>query len=217
MRRPDIRRKLEGGRRVVLVLLFLAVGVFGCASSRAGESDRIAELLGLEAGMRVADVGAGDGDWAVEMAGHVGAEGHVFATEVDEQEIGTIERKIASRGLDNMTAILGGQESTGLEEGCCDAILLRLVYHHFTRPEPMRASLRRALKPGGLIAVIDIVPQTHWGDLPGVPDRGGHGISADEVVADMLGAGFELVDQIDDWPGDDDHYCLLFRRPDDAG
>ena len=217
MRRSDIRRKLVGGRRAVVIPLFLAVGVFGCASSHAGESERIAELLGLEAGMRVADVGAGDGDWAVEMAGHVGAEGHVFATEVDEEEITAIERKIASRGLGNMTAILGGQESTGLEEGCCDAILLRLVYHHFTQPEPMRASLRRALKPGGLIAVIDIVPQTHWGDLPGVPDRGGHGITADEVVADMIGAGFELVDQIEDWPGDDDHYCLLFRRPDDAG
>lgn len=191
----------------------LIVAVAGCASTRAAESDRIARLLGLAPGMTVADVGAGNGDYSFTLAEQVGREGHVFATEVDNDDVSRIEGRIESDELTNLTAILGTDEATGLDDSCCDAILLRLVYHHFTKPEPMRESLMAALKPGGLIAVIDIEPQSSWRELPGVPDRGGHGIPPDDLVAEMTGGGFELVERIDDWSGDEDYYCVLFRRP----
>lgn len=186
----------------------------GCASARvADEHDRIAEVLGLEAGMRVADVGAGDGEWSEELALRVGEAGHVWATEVDEDDLSDIRERLDDAEFGNVTTVLGEAEDTGLPEACCDAILLRLVYHHFTDPAPMRASLRRALKPGAMLAVIDIEPQTQWRDLPGVPDRGGHGIPPDQLVAEMTGDGFEVVGRYEDWPGDEDHYCVVFRRP----
>ena len=196
-----------------LILIVAAILVLGCASTRAAESERIAELLALRPGMTVADVGAGNGSYAFGLAERVGGEGHVFATEVDEDDLERIASRVDSDAVTNLTTILGTDEATGLADGCCDAILLRLVYHHFTKPEPMRRSLMAALKPGGLIAVIDIEPQSSWRELPGVPDRGGHGIPPDDLVAEMIGGGFELVERIDDWPGDDDHFCVLFRRP----
>ena len=101
---------------------------------------------------------------------------------------------------------------TGLEPGCCDAVLLRLVYHHFQEPAPMRADLRAALKPAGVIAVIDILPQQGWRELPGVPDRGGHGIPPDRLLEEMTGDGFELVARFDDWNGDEDRFCMVFLR-----
>ncbi len=191
------------------LLLFAA-----CATSRAraDEAKQIAEALDLEAGMRVADVGAGDGEWAVELAHRVGETGHVYATEVDEDDLEEARERLDATGLGNATAVLGDQDDTGLPADCCDAILLRLVYHHFTDPAPMRASLRQALKPGGLIAVIDILPQSHWRELDGVPDRGGHGIVPEELLADMTGDGFELVARYDDWGDEEDHFCIVFRR-----
>ena len=162
--------------------------------------------------MRVADVGAGDGEWSVELARRVGESGHVFATEVDEDDLEQTHDRLEQTGLGNSTVILGDQNDTGLPAGCCDAILLRLVYHHFTDPAPMRASLRRALKPGGLLAVIDILPQSHWRELEGVPDRGGHGIDPEELLAEMTGDGFEEVERYDDWGEEEDHYCIVFRR-----
>jgi len=183
-----------------------------CAAARdRRESDRIAELLTVRPGMRVADVGAGNGEWSEDLAERVGESGCVWATEVDEDDVAQLRERMEHAGLDPVRTVLGDSIDTGLPDACCDAILLRLVYHHFTHPEPMRASLRRALRPGGRIAVIEIRPQGSWPRLEGVPDRGGHGIEADQLVGEMTSAGFEVVSRQDDWY-DDDRYCVVFRR-----
>ena len=115
------------------------------------------------------------------------------------------------RDLSNVTTVLGDQAGAGLPEACCDAILLRMVYHHFEDPFAMRRSLRDALKPTGLLAIVDINPQRHWRRLEGVPERGGHGIEPEDLVAEMLSDGFELVSLHDDWNGDNERYCAVFR------
>jgi ubiquinone/menaquinone biosynthesis C-methylase UbiE len=195
---------------LTLAAAALAWGVAGPA--RTAEIDRIVEMMGLESGMTVADVGAGDGGWAVQLARRVGVRGHVWATEVDGHEIERIEERVHDSALDNITVVRGDQTSSGLPVGCCDAILLRLVYHHFQKPVRMRADLRRALRPGGRLVIIDIEPQSSWRDLPDVPDRGGHGIPEQELIDELTGDGFTVVGRQDDWNGDADRFCVVFRR-----
>ena len=205
---PDTRVRVRGWLGLAATVL-----VFGCATpARTAEIDEIVEVMALEPGMAVADVGAGDGDWAVQLARHVGGEGHVWATEVDRDEIERIEARVRDGGLDNITVLRGDQTTSGLPAGCCDAILLRLVYHHFENPARMRADLRRALRPGGRLVIVDIEPQSSWRDLPDVPDRGGHGIPAQELIEELTGDGFAVVSRHADWNGDADRFCVVFRR-----
>lgn len=196
---------------VLLVGLVLFAGC-GSANALGRESDAIAEVLRLEPGVVVADVGAGEGEWTVALAETVGREGHVWATEVDEDDLVEIRKRAAGAGLENVTTLLGDQDRTGLPPSCCDAILLRMVYHHFVRPERMRESLYQALRPDGLLAIVDIAPQTGWRRLPEVPDRGGHGIPPEELIDEMTASGFVLLERIDRWNGDADRYCLVFSR-----
>ncbi len=198
-------------RNACHALLALALFV-SCTWARAAEVDRIAEALELRPGAVVADVGAGDGEWSEALAERIGASGHLFATEVDSDLMDRIHTRLEAAGLINFTVVEGDQERTGLPEGCCDAALLRMVYHHFERPAPMRADLWRALKPDGLLAIVDIVPQKGWRELDKVPDRGGHGIPIDALVLEMGGSGFELVARHTDWSADEDRYCLVFRK-----
>lgn len=195
-------------------LVALLVLTVGCTTGQASaeELDRIVEILHLEPGSTIADVGAGDGDFAVKLAEYVGDEGHVWATEVEQEDVEAIEKRVDEASRDNVTVVLGDQSETGLPESCCDAILLRLVYHHFTDPAQMRASLRQALRADGLIAIIDITPQSAWRDLQDVPDRGGHGIPYGDLIREMTAQGFEVVLHEDAWNGDDDRYCVVFRR-----
>lgn len=202
-----VTRQLFAGLALVGGMLVSACGAGGVS---AAEFEQIVQVLQLESGMSVADVGAGDGKWSEKLARYVGETGHVWANEVDENELEEIEARISDQGLHNVTAVLGSEVETGLPDGCCDALLLRLVYHHFKQPAEMRSSLRRALRPGGRIAIIDIEPQSSWRDLPGVPERGGHGIPVEELVAEMSGDGFTVVGRHDRWNGDEDRYCVVF-------
>lgn len=181
--------------------------------ARADESEKIVAALGLGPGMSAADVGAGDGRFTSALARQVGAGGRVYATEVEADKLEEIQKRAKDDGLENVRTVLGDQNGTGLPDGCCDAILLRMVYHHFTEPQAMRRSLWSALKPGGRVLVVEVPPHSSWRKLEGVPERGGHGIPARELIADMRSAGFTVLAQHEEWPGEDDSYCVVFQRP----
>jgi predicted methyltransferase len=101
---------------------------------------------------------------------------------------------------------------TNLPERCCDALVLRRVYHHFDNPQVMNASMRQSLKPGGLLAVIDFEPDSAESRDPGNRDTGDqHGVTSATVVRELNQAGFELVAvEEGNRPG---RYMVVVRRP----
>ncbi len=182
----------------------------------ADETAKIAEVLQLNTGMTVADVGAGDGKYSVFLADQVGPSGRVYATEIDQDKVGGINKTVAGKG--NVTVILGKPEATELPDQCCDRILLRRVFHHMHHPEPMLKSLLASLKPGGVMAIIDFLPRHGMPNQDGTPDDHEHGTSVEKLTEHLTAAGFELVGQVDNWPSRVEHgnsidYCVLYRRP----
>lgn len=213
---------MEKRSRVSLVVLGLGAsavaGWFGYRAFEARrithETSRLATELGLEPTSHVADVGAGNGAYSLELASRIVTTGHVFATEIDEAALKSIRDAAADAGIENLTVIRAAGNSTNLPPGCCDAAFLRGVYHHITRPAETNASLLRAIRPGGRLAIIDFEPS--WflstffpvSDVPS--DRGGHGVPADVVVRELTGTGFVLLRRLEDWPGG--QYCLVFQK-----
>jgi predicted methyltransferase len=210
--RASARTRIFYAAAIVAGATVVAIGAARVWQSRdlREEMPHVERLLQLGPGSTVADVGAGDGDWSRELSTIVGREGRVFATEVDPDRARKLED--LAKALGNLTAIRGSQTSTGLPESCCDAVLLRNVYHHFTDPRAMGADLLRGLRPGGRIAVIDFMPD---GDAPsGVPtSRGGHGVRPEQVIEEMTAAGFALVERVADWPGGGRNFCVVMQKP----
>lgn len=194
----------------VTLLLLLAT----CQTLSGAEStDRVAELLGVEEGQSIADVGAGDGEWTFDLARRVGSVGQVFSTEVDLEKLEEVRNQASEQQLQNITPVLASESVTGLPVDCCDAILIRLVYHHFTQPEEMLSSLKRAIRPNGRTVIIDFKPG-RLDPVPGVPEnRGGHGVDPELVIKEMTSAGFTLNQRIDAWDNREDRYCLVFDAP----
>jgi ubiquinone/menaquinone biosynthesis C-methylase UbiE len=184
------------------------------AASARSESAQLATVLGLREGSRVADVGAGKGQIALELARLVGPTGHVFATEIDSKRRQQIRSAAASAGLQNLSVVEAREIDTGLEGRCCDAILMRGVYHHVTHPVETNASLYQALRPNGRLAVVDFPPGwflSTFFPVKGVrANRGGHGAPPAVVIEELETAGFTLERRIDKWNGR--LYCLVFRN-----
>ena len=100
-------------------------------------------------------------------------------------------------------------DDTRLPANCCDAIVLRRVYHHLTDAAAIDASLLRALRPGGVLAVIDFPPL-----VSGVWPLN-HGVDAARVTEEVVASGFQPVQVIKEWPGRGPlaSYCAVFRKP----
>lgn len=189
-------------RALLIGLLLTGCGWTGGGFRADGqEMPRLRQVLALEAGKVVADVGAGEGQLTFALAREVG---RVYSTEIDPARL----KKIRAAKPGNVTVVEARSGETGLPPGCCDAIVLRRVYHHLSDPASVNADLLRALRPGGVLAVIDFPPPFFWG-------RGSLGVPAKAVLAEVAGSGFEMVRLIDDWPGRGplQSYCVVFRKP----
>ena len=190
------------------VALVSAVGVRGDA---AGEIGRLAELMGWKAGIFVADIGAGDGKYTFAAVERVGATGKVYATEIDAKKLEELRDEAARRKLGNVIVVESKEAETNLPAGCCDAIFLRHVYHHLTKPAEFDASLVRSLKSGGRLAIIDFPPRAGLEPVEGVPsNRGGHGIPEKIVIEELSAAGLKVEKIVEDWP--ENSYCVLFMK-----
>jgi ubiquinone/menaquinone biosynthesis C-methylase UbiE len=196
-------------------VLLLAVFVSLCSAISEDEIQRLSRVMNWKAGQVVADVGAGEGEIGFAAAAAVGESGKVYLTELDEQKLTALQKTTSRRKLKNVVVLAAAEKETRLPDSCCDAIILRRVYHHLTAPVEMDASLLRSLRSGGLLAVIEFPPRkslTASDPVKGVPaNRGGHGIPKKILVEELTAAGFKLEKSFDDWP--DDGYCVLFRKP----
>ncbi len=200
-------------KKLMLVGVACAAAVFavGVRGNAAGEVKRLAALMEWKPGTVAADIGAGDGKYTFAAVEHVGASGKVFATEIDAKKLAELKNEVAKRKLGNVTVVESKEADTNLPTGCCEAIFLRHVYHHLTKPMEFDANLVRSLKPGGRLAIIDFAPRAGLEPVEGVPsNRGGHGIPQKMVIEELGAAGLQVEKIVNDWP--EDSYCVLFVK-----
>jgi ubiquinone/menaquinone biosynthesis C-methylase UbiE len=205
-------------RRVLLLALLAGMTSFPATANAqdefASDAARLVTALKLDAGQTVADIGAGRGQLTIALAREVGLSGRVYATELDPDRLRDIRQATDSAGLENVSVIKAHATRTNLPERCCDALVLRRVYHHFSNPQLINASLRQSLKPGGLLAVIDFDPDSAESADPSERDTGDqHGVTSSTVVRELRQAGFELVAVEEGTrPG---RFMVVVRRPSD--
>ena len=202
-------------RRLFLFVLCSALsGLTFVVRTRADAADeikRLAALMEWRPGNAVADIGAGDGSYAFAAAQIVGESGKVFATEIDKEKLASLRTEVAKRQLSNVNIVESKDADTSLPPQCCDAIFLRRVYHHLTKPAEFDAALLRSLKPGGKLAIIDFPPRAGLEPVEGIPvNRGGHGIPQKVLIDELSAAGFQQLKVVNDWPAND--YCVVFVK-----
>ena len=203
-------------RRSIALQLICAAALglsFGFRASASADSEiaKLAKAMDWRQGTVVADIGAGDGKYSFAAAELVGAAGKIYATEIDDEKLKELRTEVKKRNLQNVVVVESAEASTNLPTECCDAIFLRRVYHHITRPLEFDASMMRALKPGGKLAIIDFPPHPEYGKVKGVPkDREDHGIQQKLLIDELTKVGFALDKVVEGWPTSD--YCVLFVK-----
>jgi ubiquinone/menaquinone biosynthesis C-methylase UbiE len=157
--------------------------------------------------MAVCDLGCGNGYHALRIARRVGPEGLVYGVDVQPQMLSMLRRRAEREGLDNIERIVGTVADPRLEPGSCDLILLVDVYHELSYPEQMLTALRRALRPGGRVALVEFRAED-----PDVPIKPLHKMSKDQIRREWEANGFEVESEFDELPWQ--HLVFLGRKGD---
>jgi ubiquinone/menaquinone biosynthesis C-methylase UbiE len=128
-----------------------------------GEAARVIELAGVKPGMWVADVGAGTGYYSVRLSPVVGRRGRVLAEDIVPEVRDRLAQRVQRENLDNVAVSLGEPDDPRLPPRSLDRVFLVHVYHEVESPYAFLWHVREALKPGGLLIVVDAdrPPQRH--------------------------------------------------------
>lgn len=165
----------------------------------------ILDAMHLKPGMNVADIGAGSGLIARLMAQRVTPGGTVYAVDISKNMIDHIQE--TAHDIPNLKALLGTPRSPMLQPNSVDLVSIIDSYHHFEFPQDMLREINKALRPDGVLVLID------FKRIDGVSKdyilkmvRAGEGTFTDE----FQNAGFELIERRDDMF--EDNYLLRFRH-----
>lgn len=186
------------------------VGIFeGESREIAAAQKGILAALDLKPGMAIADIGAGTGLYEPAFSKAVGADGVVYAVDLAPKMLEHLSRRVQVENLDNVQVRPCTETDCGLEPGSVDLVYICDTYHHFEYPMTTMESIRKALRPGGTLAIVD------FDRIEGVsrPWILKHMRAGKEVfLKEIEDAGFVLVDEpvIE---GLEENYLLLFRRP----
>lgn len=166
-------------------------------------SSQLLRNMKIKPGMVVADIGAGSGYYTTRMSKLVGS-GKVYAVDVEPEMIKYLDQRIAKEKLNNVKTILGGEKNVQLPANSVDLMLLVDVYHEFSFPYEMGRSMLEALKPGGLLYLVEFRAEDN-----SVPIKAVHKMSEKQSVKELKAAGFQFVRNISNLPW---QHCMVFKK-----
>lgn len=150
---------------------------------------RVIEALQIKAGQRIADLGSGSGLFTRPLAKQVGAEGVVYAIDVDQALLDHVTKSAADARIANIVPILAAEDDPKLTEPV-DLIVIIDTLHHIKNQAAYLKGLKKHLRAGGRVAIIDFSKDWPAGHESMI-------YKLDDLEGWMKTAGFKRVAQHD--------------------
>lgn len=153
----------------------------------------IIQALGIRDGSSVADVGAGGGFFTVRLAREVGSAGHVYAVDITSDNVRKLRDRAKQEGLSQVEVIHGEADDPRLAQRSLDAALIINAYHEMRSHQAVLRVVRRALKPGARLVIVEPIVESRRDDSRERQERS-HEVGPRFVEADLRAAGFEVIE-----------------------
>lgn len=154
------------------------------------QPDQLLRELGLGAGDVIADIGCGPGFFTLPAAHIVGADGRVFAADIQGEMLSTVKSRSVEEGLTTVRVVKTSDTEIPLPPESCDFVLLAFVLDEVPQRARFLHRAARLLKPGGKLAILEWEKkETPYG--PPLEDR----ITPDELAADAEAAGLTVAER----------------------
>jgi SAM-dependent methyltransferase len=158
-------------------------------------TDALVQALEIPDGARVADIGAGTGYFTWRLAQQVGPKGKVIAVDIQKTMLDLAADTVKQHGLLNVDYVLGKPTDPKLAQRSFDMVFIAYSYHEFSEPETIMEAVRRSLKPGGRLVIVEYAKESKL-----APASSLHKMSFAEIRNEIEPMGFELERILDFLP-----------------
>jgi arsenite methyltransferase len=150
--------------------------------------EEVIAALDLKAGEKLADIGAGSGYFSFRFARKLGDSGRVYAVDINSDMILHMNRYIRDKKVNNVTTILSAPDDPLLQDASINRFFICNTWHHIENRPQYIALMKKMLKPGGQVIVLDYKKE----QLPvGPPPE--MKMAREEAIREMEGNGFKLA------------------------
>jgi ubiquinone/menaquinone biosynthesis C-methylase UbiE len=120
---------------------------------------------GIKKGMQILDLGCGSGVFTPFVARAVGEKGKVYALDVQVDMLKQLENKLSrpeNKDIRNIKVIEGNAYKLPFDDGSLDLVYMVAVLQEIPDRNKALHEVKRALKPGGVLAVTELFPDPDY-------------------------------------------------------
>jgi demethylmenaquinone methyltransferase / 2-methoxy-6-polyprenyl-1,4-benzoquinol methylase len=152
--RADKARRVRGVFDSVAARYDLMNDLMSAGSHRLWKRFTLA-LANLRPGQRALDVAGGSGDLAAGLARQVGPRGTVVLTDINAAMLARGRDRLLDAGLSGVACVQANAERLPFADGSFDCITIGFGLRNVTDKAAALSAMRRALKPGGQLLVLE--------------------------------------------------------------
>jgi ubiquinone/menaquinone biosynthesis C-methylase UbiE len=174
--------------------------------------NELVQRLAVAPGSVVVDLGTGTGNLLAALSKAVGPTGRVVAGDIHSDFLDRARARAKSEGLNNVDFLLGTETDPRLPEAKADLVVVLDAYHHFDYPDQMLAAIRRGLKPGGRLAIVEYHKLRGAMEVADDPDFALRHVraGAEQVKKEVQAAGYRFLWNHEHAPGS--QYIAIFQK-----
>ncbi|MEM9868568.1 MAG: class I SAM-dependent methyltransferase [Bacteroidota bacterium] len=160
------------------------------------KTDSLLDLVKVGPGQIVADIGCHEGYLSMHLAQNVKEQGRVYAIDIRDDRLAKLRENASKRKLKNIITILGDPDDPKLPDGALDCVFLIDTYHEISAYRKVLNHIRKALKPGGRLLILEKLKDCIKGKSREV-QVSAHSLAMFYVENELRQAGFKIMTKID--------------------
>ena len=159
-------------------------------------ADDIIDLLKIQEGSTVADIGCHEGYMTIKLSGEVKNKGIVFAVDVEQGKLDLLKKHLADRKMSNVRLVKGDYDNPKLPTNSLDAAIILDTYHEMDDHDKILEHIKASLKNGGRLILCEPIAEARK-KLTRAEQEKRHELGINFALDDLKKAGFEIVFQKD--------------------
>jgi len=159
-------------------------------------ADDIIDLLKIQEGSTVADIGCHEGYMTIKLSGEVKNKGIVYAVDVEQGKLDLLKKHLAERKMSNVRLVKGDYDNPKLPTNSLDAAIILDTYHEMDDHDKILEHIKASLKNGGRLILCEPIAEARK-KLTRAEQEKRHELGINFALDDLKKAGFEIVFQKD--------------------